>query len=614
MSKSILLVQLADIGDLILTTPAIAALRGAYPASHITLLTTPLAAQVINKGLVDEIITLDKNLLRPGAIWKPPVLLQIIKLLRYLRRYKFDTVVYFHHLTLSLGTLKFALIGYGANIPQRVGLDNGKGYFLTDRLVDEGFGARHQAQYWLDLVGLLGADTTPRPAYVEVRTVDIPLPERRGASYRVVIHAGSGGYSQARRWSPEKFATVADRLMDRYDVEVVLVGTADDDGERVSQLMRNRPINLIGKTTLAQLAAVLQKSDLYLGADSGVMHLAAAVGIPVLAIFGPSNHRAWGPWTPNGTSLVIRSDVGCSPCSYVEHGIGLREGCPARTCMKLISVNQVLGAARSLLHDVHIRKASKPRKHKLITDSVKQVRLNRIQILGLPVDKITYDDWMTLIGRWVREESRCHHVCTTNPEFIMIARRDPNFRNILKRADLCIPDGVGLLWAAKHKGTPLPERVTGSDGVPMIAEFAAKNGWRLFFLGAAEGIAEKAAQILCEKHPGLQIVGTYAGTPSAEEEDAIVEKINASEADILLVAYGAPQQDKWIARNNTRLNVKMAMGVGGSFDFIAGVIPRAPGWMRAAGLEWLFRLIRQPWRIGRMMRLPRFVWAVLRNR
>ena len=174
-------------------------------------------------------------------------------------------------------------------------------------------------------------------------------------------------------------------------------------------------------------------------------------------------------------------------------------------------------------------------------------------------------------------------------------------------------DGVGLLWAAKRLNTPLPERVTGSDGVPIIAERAAKEGWKLFLLGAGEGIAQKTAEILQARYPGLQIAGVYSGSPRAEEEANIVERVNASGADILFVAYGAPEQDKWIARNAPRLNTAMAMGVGGSFDFIAGIVPRAPRTMQRLGLEWLYRLIIQPWRIKRMMRLPRFVWAVFRR-
>jgi N-acetylglucosaminyldiphosphoundecaprenol N-acetyl-beta-D-mannosaminyltransferase len=269
----------------------------------------------------------------------------------------------------------------------------------------------------------------------------------------------------------------------------------------------------------------------------------------------------------------------------------------------MVTANHVLAAARVILNGESIG----------ATRRITPTRFpNRIQILDLPVDAITYEEWLKIIEHWVAvPDDAPHHVCTINPEFIMIARRDINFFNILSRADLCVPDGIGLLWAAKHLGHPLPERVTGSDGVPKIAARAAEKGWRLFFLGAAPGVADQAAAVLRAKYPGLQIVGTYSGSPAPDEEDTLVAMVNSSNADILFVAYGAPEQDKWIARNLPRLHVQMAMGVGGSFDFIAGVVPRAPLWMRRMGLEWLFRLYLQPWRIVRMLRLPRFVLAVV---
>jgi N-acetylglucosaminyldiphosphoundecaprenol N-acetyl-beta-D-mannosaminyltransferase len=237
-----------------------------------------------------------------------------------------------------------------------------------------------------------------------------------------------------------------------------------------------------------------------------------------------------------------------------------------------------------------------------------------VTIVGIPVHAITFEGLLAQIGEWVRAGDRAHHICTVNPEFVMVAQQDPIFRAILLRSDLNVADGVGLLWAAKRLGRALPERVTGSDGVPLIAERAAREGWRVFFLGAAEGVAERAAAVLTARHPALRVAGVYAGSPRPDEEDAIVERVNASGADVLFVAYGAPVQDQWIARNLPRLRVAMAMGVGGSFDFIAGIVPRAPVWMRRAGLEWLFRLVRQPWRARRMLRLPRFVWAVLRQK
>lgn len=193
----------------------------------------------------------------------------------------------------------------------------------------------------------------------------------------------------------------------------------------------------------------------------------------------------------------------------------------------------------------------------------------------------------------------------------MIAQDDHDFMRVLQSADCCVADGIGLLFAARYLGQPLPERVTGSDGVPLIAERASQRGWNLFLLGAGPGVARRAADRLIAQNPGLQIVGVHEGSPARDEEDKIIERVNKSGADILFVAYGAPNQDKWIARNRDRLTVRVAMGVGGTFDFIAGVVPRAPRWMRRFALEWLYRLYKQPWRWRRMLRLPRFVWAVL---
>lgn len=237
-----------------------------------------------------------------------------------------------------------------------------------------------------------------------------------------------------------------------------------------------------------------------------------------------------------------------------------------------------------------------------------------VQILGVPLHAETFDSLLDTIAGWVAAGTNTRQVCTVSPEFVMIAQDDPDFMRVLHDADRCVADGVGLLIASRLLGHSLPERVTGSDGVPRIAERAANEGWRLYLLGAAPGVAEQAAARLQARYPGLHIAGTYAGSPAPAEEDNIITRINDSQPDILFVAYGAPRQDVWIARNRDRLAVHVAMGVGGTFDFIAGTVPRAPVWMRRLALEWLFRLIRQPWRWRRMLRLPRFVWAFARHR
>jgi N-acetylglucosaminyldiphosphoundecaprenol N-acetyl-beta-D-mannosaminyltransferase len=233
-----------------------------------------------------------------------------------------------------------------------------------------------------------------------------------------------------------------------------------------------------------------------------------------------------------------------------------------------------------------------------------------VWILGVRVDPVTYHDLLEAVARFVASGTP-HQIATVNPEFVMLARKDAEFREVLGAADLCLADGVGLLWAASATGQRLPERVTGSDGLPAIAERAAREGWRLYLLGAAPGVAAQTAEILAARYPGLQVAGIYAGSPGEEEAAGIIAGIRASRPDVLFVAYGAPNQDLWIARHRAALGVPVMMGVGGAFDHIAGVRRRAPLWVRRFNLEWLFRLLTQPWRWRRQLALPRFVWLVL---
>ena len=240
-----------------------------------------------------------------------------------------------------------------------------------------------------------------------------------------------------------------------------------------------------------------------------------------------------------------------------------------------------------------------------------------LTILDTPVHIVTMADTLTLTRQFMTE-LRLHQICTTNPEFVMTAQTDDDFRRVLHGADLCLADGIGLVWASRWLSQrrlgkrPLPERIPGSELVYQLAAMCAHENWRLFLLGAAPGIAEEAAAIFQAQYPGLIIAGTYAGSPDPAENDAIVQRINASDADMLFVAYGAPNQDKWIARNRETLQtVRVAIGVGGSLDFVTGKSIRAPRWIQKLGLEWLHRLIKEPWRWRRMLALPRFALAVV---
>ena len=185
---------------------------------------------------------------------------------------------------------------------------------------------------------------------------------------------------------------------------------------------------------------------------------------------------------------------------------------------------------------------------------------------------------------------------------------------MLEAADLCTPDGVGVLWAARRAGVRLKERVTGSDGIYRLCERAATQGWRVFFLGAAPGIAKRAAAELASLYPGLSIAGTFAGSPADTDWPQIRQLLVAAQVDLLFVAYGHPRQDIWIHQHREELPVAVALGIGGAFDFVAGTAPRAPLWLRRLGLEWLYRLARQPWRWRRMAALPLFALLVLLQR
>ncbi len=237
-----------------------------------------------------------------------------------------------------------------------------------------------------------------------------------------------------------------------------------------------------------------------------------------------------------------------------------------------------------------------------------------VRILGVRVDDLTLETSIARITSMMAAD-RLHHVVTVNPEFIMEARTNPQFAAVLDRADLAVPDGFGLLVATQLRGAPLRERVPGVELVQALAAASARYGWRVFLLGAAPGVAEAAAAALVGANPGLPIAGCYSGAPHPTEAAAIVAVIAAARADVLLVAFGSPQQDLWIATHGPATGARLGIGVGGAFDYLAGVVPRAPGWLRRLGLEWLYRLIMQPQRWRRIVRaVPLFLLAVLRER
>jgi len=270
--------------------------------------------------------------------------------------------------------------------------------------------------------------------------------------------------------------------------------------------------------------------------------------------------------------------------------------------------------------------------------------MESVDILGVKISKVNYQSAINAVEPFLGD-GRKHYLVTPNPEFLILAQKDDEFRKILNRADLAIPDGIGLRMAAKFLSLPvsnftivkipqllfqgllvgaaaifkplfldvLPWTVTGTDLMIGLCERAAKKGYSVFLLGGRRGVAEEAAKRLKERFANLNIIGTYEGDPSRNFQFSMFNF--QSQVDFLFVAYGAPKQEKWIAANLSRMPVKVAMGVGGAFDFIAGRRMRAPGIFRRRGLEWFWRLIGEPRRWPRIFRATvHFPWLALRQK
>lgn len=228
----------------------------------------------------------------------------------------------------------------------------------------------------------------------------------------------------------------------------------------------------------------------------------------------------------------------------------------------------------------------------------------RVDVLGVAFDNVTPEEAVDR-ALALLEEDGPHLVATPNPEIVQRAGKDPEFADILAKADLVVPDGVGVIYAAKILGRPLQARVPGIDLASALLGRVAGTGKRLFLLGAAPGVAEQAAVNLRAAYPGLVVCGTHDGY--FQEDGPVADAIRQARADIVFVCLGAPKQEKWIAANGEAAGARLYLGLGGSLDVFAGKVDRAPEQFQRLGLEWLYRLMREPSRIGRMARLPLFL-------
>ena len=232
----------------------------------------------------------------------------------------------------------------------------------------------------------------------------------------------------------------------------------------------------------------------------------------------------------------------------------------------------------------------------------------RIDVLGVGFDNVTRDEAVERGMELLRGDA-AHYVVTPNPEIVEVCRENPEAKRVVNGAALVLPDGIGVIKGAAMLGTPLKERTPGIEFAERIVERMANEGYSLYLLGAKPGVAELAGQKLAEKYPGLKVAGTHDGY--FRDDAPVVEAIRESGADALFVCLGAPKQEFWMEKNGEATGAHLLCGLGGSLDVFAGTVERAPKFFCDHGLEWFYRLCKEPKRIGRMMKLPLFLVHVM---
>lgn len=227
---------------------------------------------------------------------------------------------------------------------------------------------------------------------------------------------------------------------------------------------------------------------------------------------------------------------------------------------------------------------------------------HRMRFMNTFIDNLTMEEALTEIEKLIKKDA-CSFVVTPNVDHIVQIEKGGVLADAYESADLILCDGKPLIWISRYYGNPIKEKISGSDLFPEICRMAAEKGYTMYFLGAAEGIAAKAAEVLKQKYVGLKVVGTYSppyGFENNQEEiDRIINQIHEAKPDILIFGLGTPKQEKFILNYRTRLNVPVSLGLGASFDFVAGNVKRAPKWMSDHGLEWLFRITQDPKRMAK---------------
>jgi len=241
------------------------------------------------------------------------------------------------------------------------------------------------------------------------------------------------------------------------------------------------------------------------------------------------------------------------------------------------------------------------------------LKFSSTSLFGVKISKMNMDETAAYAEAAIANKQP-HHIITVNPIMLMEGLSNACFLQVLRTADVVIPDGAGVVWAANYLGNPVTEQVPGIDLIHRLMEIGHHKGWKVYLLGASPEVVRETARTLEKAYPGIKIVGIHDGFFTNQEEPLIFKDIRRASPDILLVGRSMHKQDPWISWNKEKLQIPIMMGVGGSFDVISGKLRRAPSLFRKLRIEWLFRLIQQPWRYRRMLALPKFMWKVMRER
>jgi len=236
--------------------------------------------------------------------------------------------------------------------------------------------------------------------------------------------------------------------------------------------------------------------------------------------------------------------------------------------------------------------------------------MDKINMLEVFIDFVDMEDACER-AKMFAVGDRFRYIFTPNPEIIMLAQKDEEFKRVLNSADMLVPDGIGIVWASWFYGKKLPERVPGFDIMADLIAWGASHGWKFYLLGGKPGTVDRAKKNLEKVYPNINVVGTHHGYFEENKDEEIIAHINLCCPNIILVGMGAPRQEKWIFKNRRKLNVRLAMGIGGALDIISGKTKRAPEIFTRFGMEWLYRLIKEPARIIRMIVIPLFFIKVI---